>query len=100
LPIVYSRLIAHDGLWQHDACRLQSSAKGRKRRNVLDEGTTGLVEADRRAGIDAFKRHGLLVDVKDLLITEYALDVASVQDASDEASPAAVHRNSNLEIGA
>src|SRR5262247_3130294 len=85
---------------RHDARRVQCSAKRRDCRDVLDEGTPGPVEADRRAGIDAFKRCWLLADIEDLLITEYGLDVAPVLDATQEPPPAAVHRNRNLEIAA
>src|SRR5262245_59389407 len=83
---------------RHDARRVQCSAKRRDCRDVLDEGTPGPVKADRRAGIDAFKRCWLLADIEHLLIAEYGLDVASVSDASQEPPPAAVHRNRNLGI--
>src|SRR5690242_9854646 len=98
LPCVHSRHLAGEPLSPPDPCRLQSPAKHRKRRNVLGEGSTGLVEANRRASIDAFECHWLLADIKYMLIPEHCFDVTSVPYASNEAPPAAVHHNSDLRI--
>src|SRR5262249_25235392 len=91
-------IIAREPLSPRGPCRLQSPAKCCERRDVCDKGTTGLVEANRRAGIDAFERHWLLADIEYMFIPEHSLDVPSVPDASHETALAAIHHNSNLKI--
>src|SRR5262249_55606165 len=85
--------------WHH-ARRLQSPAERRDRRDVLDECSTGPVEADGRAGIDAFKRGRFFTDIEHLLIAKHGLDVASVANASREAPSAAIDCNRKSQIPA